>query len=77
MKRRLALSALALLGLAACQPDKPNFKLIDVTGANYARDFTLTDMNGQTRALSSYKGKVTVVFFWLYPVSGCVPHHPE
>lgn len=63
MKRRLALSALALLGLAACQPDKPNFKLIDVTGANYARDFTLTDMNGQTRALSSLKGKLTVVFF--------------
>ena len=63
MKRRLALCALALLGLAACQPDKPNFKLIDVTGANYARDFTLTDMNGQTRALSSLKGKLTVVFF--------------
>lgn len=52
-----------LLGLMACAPDQPQYKSIDVTGANYAQGFTLTDHNGQTRSLSDFKGKVVVVFF--------------
>ncbi|MEI6484560.1 MAG: SCO family protein [Betaproteobacteria bacterium] len=64
--RRVFLSALAALlstALVACNPDKPSFKAIDITGADYARGFTLSDHNGQTRSLSDFKGKVLVVFF--------------
>ena len=39
------------------------FKAIDITGADYARGFTLSDHQGQTRSLSDFKGKVVVVFF--------------
>lgn len=49
--------------LTACQPDKPQFKAIDITGADYAQGFQLTDFNGQQRSLADYKGKVVVVFF--------------
>ena len=49
--------------LVACSPDKPSFKAIDITGADYARGFTLSDHNGQTRSLSDFQGKIVVVFF--------------
>jgi len=64
--RRALLScwgALTIAALVACSPDKPSFKAIDITGADYARGFTLSDHNGQTRSLSDFKGKVVVVFF--------------
>jgi protein SCO1/2 len=61
--RRWLLSSLAVLALTACSPDKPNFNSIDITGADYAKDFTLTDHNGQRRNLSDFKGKVVVLFF--------------
>ena len=49
--------------LTACSEQKPNFQAIDVTGAAYARDFELTDHNGQLRHLADFKGKVVVLFF--------------
>lgn len=49
--------------LAACEPAKQNFNSVDITGANYARDFALTDQNGQKRALADFRGKVVLVFF--------------
>jgi protein SCO1/2 len=58
-----AFSAVLAIALAACNPDKPSFKAIDITGADYARGFTLSDHNGQTRSLSDFKGQVVVVFF--------------
>jgi cytochrome oxidase Cu insertion factor (SCO1/SenC/PrrC family) len=64
--RRVLLScwgAFTIAALVACSPDKPSFKAIDITGADYARGFTLSDHNGQTRSLSDFKGKVVVVFF--------------
>ena len=61
--RRLLLSSIAVLALTACSPDKPKFNGIDVTGADYAKGFTLTDHNGQSRSLSDFKGKVVVLFF--------------
>lgn len=54
-------AAAALLG--ACSPDKPSFRSIDITGADYARDFKLADFNGQQRTLADFRGKVVVVFF--------------
>ncbi len=61
--RRWLLSSIALLALTACSPDKPKFNGIDITGADYAKGFTLTDHNGQSRSLSDFKGKVVVLFF--------------
>lgn len=49
--------------LAACSETKPSFTSVDVTGVNYAKEFELTDHNGQTRHLSDFKGKVVVMFF--------------
>ena len=66
MQRRTWLTSLAaasLLGLAACDPNKPQFVSIDITGADYARTFRLPDQNGQVRTLDDFKGKVVAVFF--------------
>ena len=63
MTRRFLCAALAVLALAACSPEKPKFNSIDITGADYAKGFTLTDHNGQSRSLSDFKDKVVVVFF--------------
>jgi protein SCO1/2 len=59
-----ALGAVACAGLlAACSPGKPSFRGIDITGADYARDFHLTDFNGQPRQLADFKGKAVLLFF--------------
>ena len=49
--------------LSACSPDKPQFKSIDLTGADYATDFALADQNGKTRTIKDFAGKIVVVFF--------------
>lgn len=49
--------------MTACSESKPQFASIDITGADYARDFALTDHNGQARSLKDFQGKVVVVFF--------------
>ncbi len=54
-------SATALL--TACSPDKPQFHGIDITGADYAKGFQLTDFNGKPHTLADFQGKVVVVFF--------------
>lgn len=46
-----------------CTPDKPQFRAIDITGADYAKDFALTDFDGKPRTLADFKGKVVVLFF--------------
>lgn len=53
--------ALGLIG--ACTDKKPVFSSVDVTGADYAKDFELTDHNGQVRHLADFRGKVVVMFF--------------
>ena len=63
--RRNALLLLASIGLAlaGCSQAKPEFKSIDLTGADYAKDFQLTDHNGKPRSLKDFNGKLVVVFF--------------
>jgi protein SCO1 len=51
------------LSLVACSDSKPAFTGIDITGADYATGFSLTDHNGQARKLADFKGKAVVVFF--------------
>ncbi len=48
---------------SACSESKPAFSGIDLTGADYAQGFTLSDHNGQVRTLADFSGKVVVVFF--------------
>ncbi len=57
--------SLSLAALAGCnaQPGKPSFKNTDVTGADFAKDFALTDHNGRKVTLASFAGKIVVVFF--------------
>ena len=58
------LAATSAVGLLACSPEaKPQFKSIDLTGADYAKDFSLTDQHGKTRSLKDFAGKIVVVFF--------------
>ena len=53
-----------VLALAGCSDSaKPAFSAIDMTGADYAKDFDLIDFNGQPRSLKDYRGKVVVMFF--------------
>nr|WP_255440482.1 SCO family protein [Caenimonas sedimenti] len=42
---------------------KPSFRSVDITGAEYARDFNLPDQNGKPRSLKDFAGQVVVVFF--------------
>ena len=65
MKKLLALFALAL-SLVACDKvaEKPVvFNNVDITGADYAKDFKLTDHTGKPRTLADFKGKVVFLFF--------------
>ena len=69
-RRRAVKTVASLLALSTvsgflmgCSPDKPQFKSIDLTGADYAQGFSLTDHNGQLRTLKDFAGTVVVVFF--------------
>ncbi|NMM38906.1 MAG: SCO family protein [Glaciimonas sp.] len=71
-----ALLVAAVLTLTACgdkslseslqsliSPDKVAFQNTDITGIDYAKNFTLTDHHGKTRSLADFKGKAVVIFF--------------
>jgi len=64
MKKLLCLAfACCMLALTGCDKPVPKFSNTDLTGLDYARDFSLTDHNGIPRTLADFKGKVVVVFF--------------
>ncbi|MGJ7490156.1 SCO family protein [Variovorax sp. ZT4R33] len=52
-----------LAGLAGCTEAKPSFNAVDMTGADYAKNFALKDADGKERTLADFKGKVVVLFF--------------
>jgi protein SCO1/2 len=68
MTSRFSLAIAFVAALAACDL-KPSagtnapFNGVDITGAEYARSFALTDHTGKPRTLADFKGKVVVVFF--------------
>ncbi|TSD56485.1 SCO family protein [Variovorax sp. KBS0712] len=60
----VAASATLGLGLSACsEQPKQSFQAVDITGADYAKDFSLTDADGKVRTLADFKGKAVVLFF--------------
>ena len=71
MNKRNALKKIANYSLlagtlrlfVACTDAKPSFAAIDVTGADYAKDFALNDHNGRPRTLKDFAGNVVVIFF--------------
>ena len=64
-RRHVMILGLGALVMAACDPSgqRASFKAVDITGADYASGFDLTDADGQRRRLTDFAGKVTVVFF--------------
>lgn len=48
---------------AACGEKKPQFTAIDITGADYAKDFALPDQDGKQRTLADFRGKLVALFF--------------
>jgi protein SCO1/2 len=63
VNRRLVVAALLAGGLPGCGNEKPAFKAIDITGAQYARQLELPDASGKLRTLAEFNGRVVVVFF--------------
>ena len=73
MRRRLAISlaagALAVgLGvfaaLAMLKPGGPaRFEAVDITGADWGKDFSLVDHAGRPRTLADFRGKAVAMFF--------------
>ena len=53
----------AVWGLSGCGEDKPAFRAVDITGADYAQGWELSDQDGQVRTLKDFAGKAVVVFF--------------
>jgi len=60
-----AAALLALLTLTGCEraATGAQFKAIDITGASYAKGFSLPDAQGQQRQLQDFQGRLVVVFF--------------
>ena len=63
MRRRHVLLLASAAMLAACGDRKPQFNAVDLTGADYAKDFQLPDTDGKVRTLQDFKGKAVIVFF--------------
>lgn len=64
MNARLAALALAaMLWCGAPAADAPRYHGVDISGADYARDFDLTDHDGRRRTLADFRGKLVVIFF--------------
>ena len=63
MNKRAFLLAAAASLLMGCDSGKPAFRGVDITGADYAQGFELTDQHGQVRTLKDFDGRVVIVFF--------------
>jgi len=53
----------AALLVSACGQLEPQFRNIDITGADYGKDFRLNDHTGKPTQIADFRGKVVVMFF--------------
>ena len=53
----------AAFALGGCGGSGTSFRNTDITGADYGRDFALTDHTGKPRTLADFRGKAVVMFF--------------
>lgn len=59
---------------ATASPNTPKgsaYALIPAGSRVAAPDFTITDLNGETMALSKFRGKVVLLDFWAVDCAGC------
>lgn len=70
LARRLLIVLASALALAGCDKLAPGggagrepFQAIDITGADYAKELALPDVDGRLRTLADFRGEVVVVFF--------------
>jgi protein SCO1/2 len=63
MLRRTLLTSLVLAAAGCSMESKPQFKAVDITGADYGKDFPLPDFDGKQRSIKDFQGKAVVVFF--------------
>ena len=63
--RRIFMATLvcALALLTACSKSSTAFSGVDLTGADFGRDFRLQDGDGRTRTLADFRGKYVMIFF--------------
>jgi protein SCO1/2 len=54
---------LVAAALSGCSGSGASFRNTDITGADYGKDFALTDHTGKKRTLEDFRGKIVVVFF--------------
>ena len=58
---RVWTASIAAALLLGCSP--PAFKAVDITGADYAQNFSLESASGGRKSIGDFRGKVVVVFF--------------
>lgn len=58
-----ALVAGAVLAFAAFQPAEVKCEAVDITGADWGRDFRLTGHDGRPSSLADFRGKAVALFF--------------
>ena len=63
LRMALLLPLLLTSLLSGCSDNKPAFKGVDITGANYGRSLQLPDSSGKLRSLDEFKGKFVLLFF--------------
>lgn len=63
MRSRFFMAVAFAASLVGCGPSAPRFNNTDLTGADYAKDFRLTDTAGKVRTLADFKGMAVVMFF--------------
>ena len=65
--RQLLILCFCVWALVACDNTTPipktSFANTDISGADFGRDFELTDHTGKRRNLADYRGKVVALFF--------------
>lgn len=64
MRPVLAIFVSWLILTAGCEPARPPFNAVDITGVQgYGMDFRLVDHTGKTRTMADFRGKVVAIFF--------------